>query len=174
MHTSRRWLWPVPLTFHGGCELDCCTSPKFFPPPPLFPPKSGLGQYWAVLTGNARTQTEMPWSTHYRLYSKSSLTLKEWRFNLSFPWVSVLFLNSWRVSVVPYDVTNHSSAIQKQHWHSREAQIEPPRFECDCEWAFRIQAYMTTLINLTIIWGISCWKLENFESKFLYINFAPN
>jgi hypothetical protein len=29
-------------------------------------------------------------------------------------------------------------AIQKQHWYSREAQIEPPLIEC--EWAFRIQA----------------------------------
>jgi hypothetical protein len=33
-----------------------------------------------------------------RPYSKSSLTLNEWRFNLSFSWVSMLFLNSWRVS----------------------------------------------------------------------------
>jgi hypothetical protein len=46
------------------------------------------------------------------LYSKRSLTLKEWRFNLSFPWVSMLFLNSWRVSVIPYYVTTHSPAIQ--------------------------------------------------------------
>jgi hypothetical protein len=29
------------------------------------------------------------------LYSKSSLTLNEWRFNLNFPWVSMLFLNNW-------------------------------------------------------------------------------
>jgi hypothetical protein len=49
------------------------------------------------------------------LYSKSSLTLKVWRFNLSFPCVSVLFLNSWRVSVVPYYATTHPPAIQKQH-----------------------------------------------------------
>jgi hypothetical protein len=28
--------------------------------------------------------------------------------------------------------------ISKQHWHSREAQIEPPLIEC--EWAFRIRA----------------------------------
>jgi hypothetical protein len=82
------------------------------------------------------------WLYHYRLYSKSSLTLKEWRFNLSFPWVSVLFLNSWRVSPVPYYVTTHPPAIQKQHWYSREAQIEPPLFECEHEWAFRIQAYI--------------------------------
>jgi hypothetical protein len=68
------------------------------------------------------------------MYSKSSLTLKEWRFNLSFPLVSMLFLNSWGVSVVPYYVTTHSPAIQKQHWHSREAKIEPPLYEC--EWAF--------------------------------------
>ena len=39
-------------------------------------------------------------SIDYRLYSKSSLTLtlKEWRFNFSFPWMSMLFLNNWRVS----------------------------------------------------------------------------
>ena len=46
-------------------------------------------------------------------YSKSSLTHKEWRFNLSFLWVSVLFLNSWRISVVPYYVTIHPPVIQK-------------------------------------------------------------
>jgi hypothetical protein len=58
-----------------------------------------------------------------RLYSKSSLTLKEWRFNLSFPWVPMPFLNSWRVSshIVRYDT--NPLAIQKQQWHSREAQI---------------------------------------------------
>ena len=50
------------------------------------------------------------------LYSKSSLALKEWMFNLSFSRVSLLFLNSRRVSVVPYYVTiTHSPAIQKQH-----------------------------------------------------------
>jgi hypothetical protein len=43
MHMSRRWLWPVLSPNHGGHELDRCTSPKFFPPPPLFPPKFGLG-----------------------------------------------------------------------------------------------------------------------------------
>jgi hypothetical protein len=37
-------------------------------------------------------------------------------------------------------VTTHPPAIQKQHWHPREAQIEPPLIEC--EWAFRIQAYI--------------------------------
>ena len=50
-----------------------------------------------------------------RSYSKSSLTLNEWKFNLSFSRVSLLFLNSWRVSVVPYYVTTHSPVIQKQH-----------------------------------------------------------
>ena len=51
---------------------------------------------------------------HIRLYSKSSLTLtlNEWRFNLNFSQVSMLFLNSWRVSrhIVRYH-TNHP-AIQ--------------------------------------------------------------
>jgi hypothetical protein len=34
-------------------------------------------------------------------------------------------------SVVPYYVIAHPPAIQKQHWHSREAQIEPPLIECE-------------------------------------------
>jgi hypothetical protein len=42
-------------------------------------------------------------------------TLNEWKFNLSFSRVSLLFFNSWRVSVVPYYVTTHPPAIQKQH-----------------------------------------------------------
>ena len=52
----------------------------------------------------------------------------------------VLFLNSLRVSsrIVRHD-TNYP-AIQKQHLHSREAQIEPPLFERERELAFRIQA----------------------------------
>ena len=58
----------------------------------------------------------------------------------------MLFLNSWRVSVVPYYVTTHPPAIQKQHWHSREAQIEPPLIEC--EWAFRIRALEFTYAKL--------------------------
>jgi hypothetical protein len=55
-------------------------------------------------------------SGYYRPYSKSSLTLtlNEWRFNLSLSRVSLLFLNSWRASVVPYNVTAHPPAIQKQ------------------------------------------------------------
>ena len=47
-----------------------------------------------------------------RPYYKSSLTLNEWKFNLSFSRVSLLFLNSWRVSVVPYYVTTHPPAVQ--------------------------------------------------------------
>jgi hypothetical protein len=39
------------------------------------------------------------------LYSKSSLTPKEWRFNLSFPRVSML-------GVVPYYVSTHPPSIQ--------------------------------------------------------------
>ena len=50
-----------------------------------------------------------------RPYSKSSLTLNEWKFNLSFSRVSLLFLNSWRASAIPYYVTTHPPAIQKQH-----------------------------------------------------------
>jgi hypothetical protein len=76
----------------------------------------------------------------YRPYSKSSLTLNEWKFNLSFARVLLLFLNSWRASFVRYYVITHPPAIQKQDWHSREAHIEPPVMEC--EWAFRIRAYI--------------------------------
>ena len=47
--------------------------------------------------------------------SKNSLTLNEWKFNLSFSRVSLLFLNSWRASVIPYYMTTHPPAIQKQH-----------------------------------------------------------
>jgi hypothetical protein len=41
----------------------------------------------------------------------------------------------------------HPPAIQKQQWHSRKAQIEPPLIECDCEcsecgWAFRIRFHL--------------------------------
>jgi hypothetical protein len=50
-----------------------------------------------------------------RLYSKYSLTLKEWRFNLSFSCVSVLFLNSWRVSGHIVRCETNPPAIQKQH-----------------------------------------------------------
>jgi hypothetical protein len=84
---------------------------------------------------------------HYCSYSKSSLTLtlNEWRFNLSFSCVSILFwIAGWLVSYVPYYVSTHPPAIQKQHWHLREAQIEPPPIECECEWAFRIEGYMWT------------------------------
>jgi hypothetical protein len=76
-----------------------------------FPP---IIVYWkSMLVPSLRGRT---WSRG-RIYSKSSLTLNEWRFNLSFPWVSMLFLNSWWVRAVPYYVTTHSPAIQKQHWH---------------------------------------------------------
>jgi ribosomal protein S10 len=43
-----------------------------------------------------------------RAYSKS--TLNEWRFNLSFSRVSLMFLKSWRASVIPYYVTTHPPA----------------------------------------------------------------
>jgi hypothetical protein len=52
-----------------------------------------------------------------RPYSKSSLilTLNEWKFNLSFSWVSLLFLKSWRVSVIPKYVTiRNPLTIQKR------------------------------------------------------------
>jgi hypothetical protein len=96
-----------------------------------------------------------------RLYSKSSLTLalKEWRFNLSFPRVWVLFLNSWSTvhrHVVRYDT--NPPAIQKQHWHSREVQIEPALFEC--ERAFRIQAGVSCSSTGHITQGNFCCNFQ--------------
>jgi hypothetical protein len=93
---------------------------------------------------------------HFHPYSKSSLTLNEWRFNLSFSSVSMLFLNSWRVSshIVRYDT--NPPAIQKQHWHSREARIEPPLIEC--EWAFRIRAFMAGFSVTSAMYLVSYWK----------------
>jgi hypothetical protein len=45
--------------------------------------------------------------------------------------------------IVRYDT--NPPAIQKQHWNSIEAQIEPPLIEC--EWAFRIRAYVSLNCN---------------------------
>jgi hypothetical protein len=89
--------------------------------------------------------------TLLRLYSKSSLTLNEWRFNLSFSWVSMLFLNSQRVSSHRVRYNTNPPTIQKQQWHSSEAQNEPPLTECECEWAFRIRALdiLITVSTLT-------------------------
>jgi hypothetical protein len=104
--------------------------------------------------------------TYIRPYSKSSLTLNEWKFNLSFSRVSLLFLNSWRVSVIPYHVTTHLPAIQKQHWHSREAHIEPPLIECECEWAFRIQpiVFIVRIIHMQLVTKMpSTYFLANFQ-----------
>ena len=97
---------------------------------------------------------------HLRPYSKSSLTLtlNEWRFNLSDSLVSMLFLNSWRVSVIPYYVTTHPPAIQKQHWHWKETQIEPPLIECKCEWAFRIRALISAVL---LGKSLFCFSNEN-------------
>jgi hypothetical protein len=89
-------------------------------------------------------------------------------------WVSVLFLNSWRVSVVPYYVTTHLPAIQKQHWHSGEAQIEaqiePPLFEC--EWTFRIQALVFTcnLIDHAIWTFLFNRDIHNYNSRIIRTN----
>jgi hypothetical protein len=66
-----------------------------------------------------------------------TLSLNEWRFNLSFPLVSMLFLNSWTVSIHIVRYRTNPPVIQTQHWHSKEAQIEPAQ---DWVWAFRIQA----------------------------------
>ena len=150
--------------------------------------KSG-GSIWAspVFWKLTHTDTQrVEAQSELLLYSESSLTLtlKEWRLNLSFScilkahshwhsksggsiwaspvfwklthtdtqrvevqsellYMSVLFLNTvaggLRSHTVGYD-TNTLKLFKKLHWHSREAQIEPPPFEF--EWAFRIQAFV--------------------------------
>jgi hypothetical protein len=42
-----------------------------------------------------------------------SHSMSAWRFNLSFSRVPLLFLNSWRVSFVPYYVTTHPLQLFK-------------------------------------------------------------
>jgi hypothetical protein len=51
-------------------------------------------------------------------------------------WTSTHWLWVWVSSLLEYG--HNPPAIQKQHWHSREAQIELPLIEC--VWAFRIRA----------------------------------
>jgi hypothetical protein len=88
-----------------------------------------------------------------------------------------MFLNSWRVSchIVRYDT--NPPAMQKQQWHSREAQIEPPFIECECEWAFRIRAYICVVYSsiASIIVRKICWAVIiigifiGIYSQYLYI-----
>jgi hypothetical protein len=113
-----------------------------------------------------KTPSNLKWIFVYKVevlrpYSKSSLalTLNKWRFNLSFSWVSMLFLNSCRVSsyIVRYDT--NPPAIQKQDWHWREAQIETPLIEC----AFRIRALISLLFyvswkNNSYVWSCLQWS----------------
>ena len=66
----------------------------------------------------------------------------------------MLFLNSWRVSshIVRYD-TNPPPILVKNSidMHSREAQIESPLIEYECEWAFRIRAQVSIFDFLNIL-----------------------
>jgi hypothetical protein len=102
--------------------------------------------FWPCDTHCSTEESKRDECKHLRPYSKSSLalTLNEWRFNLSFSWVSMLFLNSWRVSrhIGRYDTS--PPAVKNSKWHSREAQIELPLIEFECEWAFRIRALYST------------------------------
>jgi hypothetical protein len=71
------------------------------------------------------------WLLTLQLFKNSYVTQEKLRLNLHSLSVSVSELLEYgRSSVVPYYVTTHPPAIQKQHWHSREAQIELPLFEC--------------------------------------------
>ena len=95
---------------------------------------------------------------HLRLYSKSLQTLEEWRFNLSFAWLSVLFLNSWSVSSHIIRNDTNPPAIQKQHClHSREAQIEPPLFESDRR-SFPPCRFLIVVIKTLLCSGGKIWK----------------
>ena len=49
----------------------------------------------------------------FRPYSKSLLTLNEWKFNLSISRVSLLFLNSCKASGIRYYVTTYPPAVFK-------------------------------------------------------------
>jgi hypothetical protein len=112
---------------------------------------------FAVQTASVLHKQFEPCLQDHHPYSKSSLTLalNEWRFNLSFPWVSMLFFNRWRVSnhIVRYGT--NPPAIQKQKWHLKKAPIEPPLIECECEWAFRIRAQEWQLDKPEN--ELSCW-----------------
>jgi hypothetical protein len=68
--------------------------------------------------------------TALHLYSKSSLTLKKWRFNLSFPWVSMVFLNSWRVCVVPYYTTTTLQLFKNSTDTQEKLRLNLHSFEC--------------------------------------------
>ena len=82
-----------------------------------------------------------------RLYSKSSLTLNEWRFNLiylcrSLPFLSILCRASSHI--LGYD----PPAVQKKQWHSRKAQIEPVFFECERALLIRASVLTTSQYSL--------------------------
>jgi predicted nuclease with RNAse H fold len=75
------------------------------------------------------------WLLTLQLFKNSTDTQGKLKLNLHSLSMSVSeLLENTGVSLVPYYVTTHPPAIQKQHWHSREAQIEPPLFECECMW----------------------------------------
>jgi hypothetical protein len=69
------------------------------------------------------------------------------------------------VSYLVYHVTTHPLAIQKQHWHLREAQIESPLTEC--EWAFRTQAYVFQQMLPLFVTNANFSKLSHFLSFWL-------
>jgi hypothetical protein len=64
----------------------------------------------------SQDQTKTRPKPDLRPCSKSSLTLNEWRFNLSFSWVSLLFLISWRVSsrIVTLQLFKNSTNTQEK------------------------------------------------------------
>jgi hypothetical protein len=84
-----------------------------------------------------------------RPYSKSSLTLNEWKFSLSFSRVSLLFLNiagglvSYRYYVT---ILTFPAAIEKQRWLNLHSCIE---YECE-PWAFRIRV----LVQVSVIMSV--------------------
>jgi hypothetical protein len=59
----------------------------------------------SLLTSNKRWHLSSKSIKFLACILKAHSHLKEWRFNLSSPWVPVLFLNCWRVSVAPYYAT---------------------------------------------------------------------
>jgi hypothetical protein len=105
-------------------------------------------RYWEL---NPRT-----YSCILNAHSHSKIGGSIWSSH--FAWVSVLLLNNWRVSVAYLTMwlLTLQLLIQMQYWHPREAQIKPPIFECEYEWAFRIHLSISVrgeYILTCLSWG---------------------
>jgi hypothetical protein len=87
----------------------------------------------------------------YRPDSESSLTLtlNEWRFNLSFSWVSMQFLNSWRVSACRTLLCDYSPSSYSKTalTHKRSSLLNPHSLS------------VSVLLEYGRMWGLFLWNL---------------